>query len=102
MSVRAYKIITLETEDSSTFNLWRDDFIVDNVGYTGDLDDGGSGIIEVWEGDVKQAIKNFEEYWDEYNGEDKTPEDKKNYKAILRKMLKDTKDSGGYAQYQCF
>jgi hypothetical protein len=102
MSVRAYKIITLEVENSPTFNLWRDDFIMDNLSYSGELDDGGSGIIEIYEGNVEEILENFETYWEEYQKEDKTEENKTDYKKKLERLLEEVKESGGYGLYQCY
>jgi dihydroxyacetone kinase-like predicted kinase len=102
MSVRAYKIITLEVEDSPTFNLWHDDFIMDNLSYSGELDDGGSGIIEIYEGNVEEILENFETYWEEYQKEDKTEENKTDYKKKLERLLEEVKESGGYGLYQCY
>lgn len=102
MSVRAYKIKTLEVEDSPTFNLWHDDFIVNNLSFSGELDNGGTGIIEISEENVKDILENFETYWEEYKEDDKTEERKAEYKKKLRRLLKETHESEGYGLYQCY
>lgn len=102
MSVRAYKIKTLEVEDSPTFNLWHDDFIVNNLTFSGELNDGGTGIIEISEENVKDILDNFETYWEEYEGDDKTEERKTEYKKKLERLLKETRESEGYGLYQCY
>jgi len=101
MSVRAYKIKTLKVENNPTFNLWHDDFIVNNLTFSGELDNGGTGIIEVYEENVKDILDNFETYWEEYHGEDKTEERKTEYKRKLERLLKETSKEG-YGQYRCY
>lgn len=47
MSVRAYRVNKIDTEDSASFNLWHDDEIVERLGIYQDLGEEGCGIGEV-------------------------------------------------------
>jgi hypothetical protein len=60
MSVRAYKVITKQYEDNSTFNLWHDDELVDwlagNTDFYGQLNDDGVGEASLDVKDIKTII----------------------------------------------
>ena len=96
MSTRAYKLIEIKTEDSPTFNLWHDDFITENLLYSDE-----ESIISVDRVNIEDMLKNFETYWKEYKGEDKTAENKIYYKETLEQMLKECEDND-YVEYYCF
>ena len=99
MSVRAYRITNIEWEDDPTFNLWRDEWIMDNIHIRG-LDEDGGGLGTVYLNDVKDAIKKLEEEIAE--NEDKQPtEDQTYYMDALKKMVEQAGDSEEI-QYMCY
>ncbi len=85
MSVRAYAIKKLVTEEDSTFNLWSDEGqeILDLVPHTENFD--GEGFISFAVEDVKTALR-------EANGE---------VKDILKQMIKDARRNE-FVEYMCF
>lgn len=68
MSVRAYKIITQELNDRPTFNLWRDEDLIDffqREGVLSPLDESG-GYLELPVSTIKKALKEVEWMEDDY------------------------------------
>jgi len=103
MSVRAYKIKHIEYEEEPTFNLWHDGFIANNSVVDYSTTSGGeTAEAHIQQESIQNLLKDFEKEWKEYTGEDKTPKDKKYYKEVLKKMLEDCKENGGYTDYICF
>ena len=101
MSVRAYKVYSLEWEESPTFNTWRDKFIMEYLIYTGEASEG-SGLIEVYRGDVEDIRDNFEKYWKEYTEEyNLTNELKEDYREKVENIINDFGNED-YIKYICF
>ena len=55
MSVRAYKIIEIKTEDAPTFNCWHEQWIVD-LASNNDRYDGNGGILEFVKEDIEEKL----------------------------------------------
>lgn len=89
MSVRAYRVISIDTEGSPTFNLWHDDEVVELLGVSdkGALNDDGCGLIEFSVSEIDDALKRAH-HTDTI--------------VVLTRMRKDAKTNGGWAQYYCF
>jgi hypothetical protein len=87
MSVRAYRITTLEHENSETFNLWHDEELMSLLSYCMDtLDESGGGIIEFRLEELQEAL----------------PEAKQERtKSILKKMIGEAQKTG-WVRYVCF
>lgn len=96
MSVRAYKVIKIETEKEPTFNIWNDIFIYDGLVFCGS--EISEEIITVEYDCVKELEKYFQE---KKNNALWSAEDVARYQEIIDKLLKDTKEKG-YAQYYCY
>lgn len=92
MSVRAYKIIEIATEDAPTFNLWRDDELMkylEDEGYDQRNGDG-CGIWEFSKTDLEHILSTAKE--------DKASEETI---KIIEQMIEEV-GSEGNVQYYCF
>lgn len=98
MSVRAYKINKIAYDPNERFNLWYNMFIVDNIVNVDTLDEGG-GITEVNGSIVKEVLEDIDILWDTARYPDENKEDTIN---ILKEILKDCDNNGGYCSYYCF
>ena len=87
MSVRAYRLIRMETETESTFNLWRDTEFMQLLGrqVMHQLDETGTGLVSLDLRSLQTALKNAKQ--------DGT-------KAILRRMIAQA-TGDGYVEYWC-
>ncbi len=104
MSIRAYKIVKIETEEDFTFNLSRDGFILEIPSREWYADEGDIYHIEYSRESVQEFSDNFEQNWRDWHpvsDKDKTEEKKEEYKEILKKILEDfgTED---YVLYECY
>lgn len=95
MSVRAYRVNKIETENNASFNMWRDeklmDFFEDNSSVWNGLNDDGNGYIEIEVQAIEKALKEFEFGKDDYR------------KEALTSDLKWSKDNNeDYIMYSCF
>lgn len=87
MSVRAYRITTLEYEDCETFNLWHDDELMTLLPYcTQTLNEDGCGYIEFSLEELQDALKEAKQ---------------ERTQSILKKMIEDAHKTG-WVQYCCF
>lgn len=70
MSVRAYKLITKEIEESPSFNLWHDNDLIEMLEsqgeYNENIGDGGGGTMEFSVASIKYALKHFKWEKDDY------------------------------------
>lgn len=83
MSVRAYRIVEIIKEDEPTFNLWRDEKIMDllNVQVS-------EGLLQVEQEQIEKAIA--------------TPDLDKETLETLGTMLKQAIEDGGTVEYLCY
>jgi len=97
MSVRAYKLKEIKTEESPTFNLWNNETIYYNLVDTEQLDNNGGGLITIQEDSINNLIKNIK------SGDIKVKQDesKKNILFILQKMSKQA-ENDSYIEYYCY
>lgn len=96
MSVRAYRVNKIETEDSPTFNVWHDtdlyDFLLkDGIEY---LNQDGGGYIEVSVERLRKAIVEMKD--GKLEGSEDT------IKALEKDADWAEKDSVDYIMYSCF
>lgn len=93
MSVRAYKVITKELEQSPSFNLWHDsdllDMLMSRGEYTDNRNDEGSGSIEFSVESIRYALKHFKWENDDYR------------KKQLKKDVADLCDDE-WIEYECY
>lgn len=102
MSVRAYRITSLEYEDDPTFNLWHDILVMKLLeGFINRQLNEENGIFEINETEIKEAIKKLEEN-KKVCIEIYSKEEVENSKKILKKMLKDCQEGKGYCKYYAF
>lgn len=94
MSVRAYRIIKIETEAGESFNLWRDNTLNDELeksGYYDNLNDDSGGILEISISALKEIIEEI--------GNTINPDILEN----LHKDIEAAVDAGEeYIQYYCY
>ena len=97
MSIRAYRVNKIDTEESDSFNLWHNedrklrDFLFEESHWEA-LNDDGCGLIEVEVEQIKKAIKKHKEL----EIEDYTLEN-------LKKDVKWAEKNGDdYIQYYCY
>lgn len=85
MSVRAYKIKKIETENSPTFNLWHDDLITDAIPSISEgLNSDGCGIIYITLDEAKIAADSIQ---DMLNDEGLSKEQSDNFEEQLKNAL---------------
>jgi hypothetical protein len=93
MSVRAYKIITKEVSSQPSFNLWRDEDLIDLLKSQGEyserLSDESGGTLEFSVASIKYALKHYK--WE-----------KEDYRKIqLEEDIKDLTDDE-WIEYECY
>jgi len=103
MSVRAYKIISIEKADNPTFNVWNDEFIMDKLPMH-EYSDGYGTISSIYieKESIQNLLDNFEKKWKEYINEadeEKTSQRKAEYKEKLEQILKECDEWG--VEYSC-
>lgn len=101
MSVRAYKVIEIITEDIPAFNLWHDTWLVEHLGFEDQLGEDGVGLIWISKEDVEGAIDELKKS----KPEDFEDNEEKEYtEKTLNELLKQIKDSkfGDGIQFYCF
>ena len=97
MSVRAYRIKKIETEQEPTFNCWHDTDIFE-IADSKWYDDGG--YLTFYRDDVEIAIQELEETTINDKIGDK---ERKEKIEILKKIMKDIKANGDdLAEYLCY
>jgi hypothetical protein len=94
MSIRAYKVIEIKTEESPTFNLTHDEKIFDllmKLGFIERLNMDCCGIMEVSKESIEDVLTDPEQS-ENYNEEET---------AILNKIIADCGNED-YVSYQCY
>ena len=91
MSVRAYKIKTMEWENEPTFNLWQNPNVCDLAVWDSNITENG-GMLEFSREDVELRIKELKNSKD-----DKIKEEVTIYKGIIKDMGEED-----YVIYTCF
>jgi len=97
MSVRAYRIITKEVADQSSFNLWHDTDLLDffevngELGYTNQYNQDNGGTIEVSTALLEKALAEFK--WEE---KDYRPE------AIKADIAWAKENKKEWVNYECY
>jgi hypothetical protein len=86
MSVRAYKLIKIETASEPTFNCWHDSGILDYV--YGDDDRGNGGLIQFERETIEELAK------------DKEAE--KELREVAKAILADFKKGDDFIEYYCY
>lgn len=108
MSVRAYKLIDIKTEDTETFNLWHNTSLMDCLQENQEqLNMDGSGLMDVSEIQAKSALEHLEDSLKELIADNHyLPEDERHRelqdsieaaKALIKACQPD-----GYAQFYCY
>ena len=92
MSVRAYKIIEIKTENDPSFNCWHDEQLV-NIANTDQYSDGG--IITIQQDDAEELLETL--------SENKTPSEEDLITIEnVKQVIKDCKSNNGIAEYLCY
>jgi hypothetical protein len=86
MSVRAYRVLHLDTDEQPTFNLWRDHEVMALLNLSDQLNGDEGGLIHIFQDEVEAALA-------EARGEET--------KAILTAMLAHAQAEGGCVEYYC-
>ena len=94
MSVRAYKVLEIRTEEDASFNMWHHRFIVDRLSVDDQLNTDGVGLLGVSREEIEQLAKDL--------AEDKTLNvaEHENISRCVEKMTRDLGD-GDYTEYYC-
>ena len=102
MSVRAYRVINIETEENNSFNVWHDQKLMDFLREHGDVNEEGmsesGGIMSVEVKALKAAVKKPAEAFEDYK---KGAED---YRVeAIKTVIAFAKDNGNdFVQYYCY
>ncbi len=95
MATRAYAVIKIQTEKEPTFNLWHDDYIVNNLDI--ELDESGGGLITIERSWVEELAKQFED-----DRKKMSPIDERHYEVIINQLLKEIKVEDESKSYLCY
>ena len=89
MSIRAYKVIKVELEETPTFNLWSDTKVMESLageGCTDTLSDG-AGTMYIEKETIKLLLKEA---------------DTDREKEVYKQMLEDCGSRGTSVEYECY
>lgn len=94
MSVRAYRVITIEKENDPSFNLWHDEKLMKLLEYEGFYDTmvEGSGLADIPVEVIEKAIKNADEF----------DLDKETVEKLKEDVTYAKKFDDEYIQYYCY
>lgn len=93
MSVRAYRLIEIKTEQTPTFNLWRNSDIVDHLYLYDRLDNDGGGLVTCAVSDIEDML----------NDKDRGFEIDQEVEEALRKDIETEKANGNnYVEWLCY
>lgn len=92
MSIRAYKVIEIKTEESPSFNLWRDEELMSLLADEGFYDKlvDGCGIAEVEVDALESAVKKVKDI------------DEDTKRSILSDIKNARKNGDSHIEYSCY
>jgi len=97
MSLRAYKLIEIKTEDAPTFNLWYDDRINDIV----DEQDEKTSFSTIQKENAEDLLEKIEYELKNQKNTEKEKEELKYYVKTLKQIIADCGDEE-YCDYYCY
>jgi len=101
MSVRAYRVKTIDTEDSPLFNLWHDREVMDVLeqhGFMEQLNQDACGVTYISPDAMKDVIKHLTAQRKEAG----TKEDKERLAELIKNFQAELKSSPSGADYYCY